>query len=36
MPPIIYNCIVEMFFDEKGFIKPVKMTFEGFKKLSLK
>jgi beta-xylosidase len=27
--------IDEMFFDEKGFIKPVKMTFEGVKKLSL-
>jgi beta-xylosidase len=30
------SCIDEMFFDEKGFIKPVKMTFEGVKKLSLK
>jgi beta-xylosidase len=30
------TCIDEMFFDEKGFIKPVKMTFEGVKKLSLK
>jgi len=29
------TCIDEMFFDEKGFIKPVKMTFEGVKKLSL-
>lgn len=30
------TCIDEMFFDEKGFIKPVKMTKEGVKKLSLK
>ncbi|MBA2761457.1 MAG: family 43 glycosylhydrolase [Segetibacter sp.] len=30
------TCIDEMFFDEKGFIKPVKMTFEGVKKRSLK
>jgi beta-xylosidase len=30
------TCIDEMFFNEKGFIKPVKMTFEGVKKLSLK
>lgn len=26
------TCIDEMFFDEKGFIKPVKMTIEGVKK----
>ncbi len=30
------TCIDEMFFDEQGFIKPVKMTNEGVKKLSLK
>ncbi len=30
------TCIDEMFFDEKGFIKPVKMTNEGVKKLALK
>ncbi len=30
------TCIDEMFFDEKGFIKPVKMTNEGVRKLSLK
>ena len=29
------TCIDEMFFDEKGFIKPVKMTNEGVKKLAL-
>ena len=29
------TCIDEMFFDEKGFIKPVKMTNEGVKKLSI-
>ena len=30
------TCIDEMFFDEKGFIKPVKMTNEGVGKLSLR
>lgn len=30
------TCIDEMFFDENGFIKPVKMTFEGVRKLTLK
>ncbi|MGI8584633.1 MAG: glycoside hydrolase family 43 protein [Chitinophagaceae bacterium] len=30
------TCIDEMFFDEKGFIKPVKMTNEGVRKLYLK
>ncbi|MDQ6903473.1 MAG: glycoside hydrolase family 43 protein [Bacteroidota bacterium] len=30
------TCIDEMFFDENGFIKPVKMTHEGVRKLSLK
>jgi len=30
------TCIDEMFFDEKGLIKPVKMTREGVRKLSLK
>ena len=30
------TCIDEMFFDEKGFIKPVKMTNEGVSKLSLR
>jgi beta-xylosidase len=30
------TCIDEMFFDEKGFIKPVKMTNEGVTKLALK
>jgi len=30
------TCVDEMFFDEQGFIKPVKMTHEGVKMLSLK
>ena len=30
------TCIDEMFFDDKGFIKPVKMTFEGVGRLTLK
>ncbi len=30
------TCIDEMQFDEKGFIKPVKITFEGVKKQTLK
>lgn len=30
------TCMDEMFFDEQGFIKPVKMTNEGVKMLSLK
>jgi beta-xylosidase len=30
------TCIDEIFFDDKGFIKPVKMTFEGVGKLTLK
>lgn len=30
------TCIDEMFFDEEGFIKPVKMTFEGVKANPLK
>ena len=30
------TCIDEMYFDEKGFIKPVKLTFEGVEKLKLK
>jgi beta-xylosidase len=30
------TCIDEMHFDEKGFIKPVKITFEGVKKQTLK
>ncbi len=30
------TCIDEMQFDENGFIKPVKMTFEGVKKQTLK
>ena len=29
------TCIDEMFFDEKGFIKPVKMTNQGVKRLSI-
>ncbi|HKH61677.1 MAG TPA: glycoside hydrolase family 43 protein [Flavitalea sp.] len=29
------TCIDEMFFDEKGFIKPVKMTNKGVKKLTM-
>lgn len=31
-----HTCIDEMFFDEEGFIKPVKMTFEGVKANPLK
>ncbi|MBD0368023.1 MAG: family 43 glycosylhydrolase [Flavisolibacter sp.] len=30
------TCIDEMFIDEKGFIKPVKITFEGVKKQKVK
>jgi beta-xylosidase len=30
------TCIEELFFDEKGFIKPVKLSTEGVKKQSLK
>lgn len=30
------TCIEELFFDEKGFIKPVKITFEGVKEQRLK
>lgn len=30
------TCIDEMFFDENGLIKPVKITFDGVKKLPLK
>lgn len=30
------TCIDEMFFDEKGFIKPVKMTNEGVKRFTIK
>ena len=30
------TCIDEMYFDEKGFIKPIKMTNEGVRKLMLK
>ncbi len=30
------TCIDKMYFDEKGFIKPIKMTFEGVTKRSLK
>ena len=29
-------CIDKMYFDEKGFIKPVKITFEGVVKTKLK
>ena len=30
------TCIEELFFDEKGFIKPVKITYEGVKEQTLK